>query len=117
MPPTPGKARAKTKHRRSTFYLRRFVETNGIEVRTHRASLNQNAEVGFSSTMKALIPVVIGLFVAGCGKKEESPQASPETNATFRSVPNSSTKVARRPIAKPVRECRANLQTILTEQK
>ena len=67
--------------------------------------------------MKALIPVVIGLFVVGCGKREGSPQASLDTNATFRSVPNSSTKVARRPIAKPVRECRANLQTILTEQK
>jgi len=67
--------------------------------------------------MKALIPVVIGLFVVGCGKKEESPQASLDTNATSRSVPNSSTKVARRPIAKPVRECRANLQAILTEQK
>ena len=44
--------------------------------------------------MKALIPVVIGLFVAGCGKKEESPQAPPETNATSRSVPSSSTKAA-----------------------
>lgn len=44
--------------------------------------------------MKALIPIVIGLFLAGCGKKEKSPQGSPETNATSRSVPSSSTKAA-----------------------
>ena len=44
--------------------------------------------------MKALLPIVIGLFLASCGKKEKSPQGSPEANATSRSAPSSSTKAA-----------------------
>tara|TARA_Y100001934_G_scaffold266366_1_gene345715 strand:- start:1879 stop:2451 length:573 start_codon:yes stop_codon:yes gene_type:complete len=45
-------------------------ENSGIEMRNLYASLNQDGRVGFSSEMKVLIPILIGLLVVGCGEKQ-----------------------------------------------